>query len=137
MTRRRRKKLTKRLMDAVRHGDSAAVGAILRAGADPNHADRDGTTPLYQASVGGTAEIVRQFLTAGAAPDAESGHGDEGTPLCAAAAWGHGDVVRALLDHGADPSRREDHGTGCSPLDWAARGAHSQAVELLMAARSR
>jgi ankyrin repeat protein len=131
---RRRKKFTKRLMEAVRREDAAAVSALLRAGVDPNAADRDRTTPLYQASVDGAAELVRLLLAAGAAPDTESGGGQEGTPLCAAAAWGHSAVVHILLAHGAAPNLREDRGTGYSPLDWALRGDHPQAVDLLMAA---
>ncbi|WP_320066022.1 ankyrin repeat domain-containing protein [Micromonospora sp. RTGN7] len=131
---RRRKKLTKRLMEAVRHEDSAAVNALLLAGADPNAADHEQTTPLYQASVNGAGELVRLLLAAGAAPDTESGRGQEGTPLCAAATWGDSTVVRVLLAHGAVPNLREDRGTGYSPLDWALRGDHPQVVDLLMAA---
>ncbi|MFC0503559.1 ankyrin repeat domain-containing protein [Micromonospora costi] len=134
MNKRRRKKLTTRLMDAVLRGDAAAAGALLRLGADPDAADRDGTTPLYRASVHGAVDLVRLLLAAGAAPDTESGHGQEGTPLCAAAAWGHTDVVHVLLAHGADPNLREDRGTGYSPLDWALRGGHAQTADVLVAA---
>lgn len=134
---RQRKKLTKRLMSAVLSEDAAAVSVLLRAGADPNVADRDRTTPLYLASVQGTADLVRLLLAAGAVPDTESGRGQEGTPLCAAAAWGHNTVVHLLLAHNADPNLREDRGTGLSPLDWALRGDHSQAVDLLMAAGAK
>ncbi|MBK3647573.1 ankyrin repeat domain-containing protein [Streptomyces sp. MBT33] len=135
MNRRRRKKLTGRLFEAVLRGDSTRVEALLRAGADPERADREGTTPLYEAAVNGEAGIVRLLLAAGAPPDAESsGIGAEGTPLCAAACWGHADVVRELLAHGADPSLREDRGTGWSPLRWAENGPHPDTVELLTAA---
>ncbi len=134
VNKRQRKKLTKHLMEAVLRQDAAAASSLLRAGADPNAADRDGTTPLYQASVHGAAELVRLLLVAGAAPDTESGHGQEGTPLCAAAAWGHAAVVQALLTHDADPNLHEDQGTGYSPLDWALRGAHPQTADLLLAA---
>ncbi|MEU2614917.1 ankyrin repeat domain-containing protein [Micromonospora sp. NPDC007271] len=106
----------------------------LRRGADPNAADRDGTTPLYRASVQNRPVAVRLLLQAGADPNVESGHGEEGTPLTGAAAWGHLDVVRELLAYGADPSRREDHGSGRSPLDWAVRGGHPETAALLVAA---
>ncbi|MFI0792322.1 ankyrin repeat domain-containing protein [Micromonospora rubida] len=137
MNLRQRKKCTKRLMEAVRREDAAAVSVLLRAGADPNVPDRDRTTPLYQASVNGAAELVRVLLAAGAVPDSESGRGTEGTPLCAAAAWGHNTVVHLLLVHGADPNLREDQGTGYSPLDWALRGDHSQAAGILVAAGAK
>jgi ankyrin repeat protein len=71
-------------------GETARVKTLLQAGADPERADSEGTTPLYVASVNGEAEIVRLLLAAGASPDTESnGLGSEGTPLCAAACWGH------------------------------------------------
>ena len=120
-------------MEAVQRADRAWTVALLRAGADPNAADR-GTTPLYLACVNGSAEIARLLLEAGATPDTESGTGQEGTPLCAAAAWGSQEVVTLLLAHGADPNLREDHGTGLAPLDWATRGGHTQLIELLLAA---
>ncbi|MET8043416.1 ankyrin repeat domain-containing protein [Micromonospora sp. NPDC005215] len=134
MNKRRRKKLAKRLMEAVLREDATIASALLRLGANPNAVDREGTTPLYQASVHGAVNLVRLLLAAGAAPDTESGRGREGTPLCAAAAWGHSDVVQELLAHGADPNLREDRGTGYSPLDWALRGDHSQTADLLMTA---
>ncbi|MEH0931370.1 ankyrin repeat domain-containing protein [Micromonospora sp. CPCC 205558] len=137
MNKRQRKKLAERLVEAVLRGDAAVVSALLRVGADPNAADREGSTPLYQASVDGVVDLVRLLLAAGAAPDTESGHGQEGTPLCAAAAWGYTDVVQELLAHDADPNLREDRGTGYSPLDWAVRGNQSQTADLLLTAGAR
>lgn len=116
MNQRKRKKLSRQLFAAILAGDTARVKAALRAGADPQRGDSEGTTPLYVASVNGEAEIARLLLTAGASPDVESsGLGSDGTPLCAAACWGHTDTVRELLAHGADPNLHEDHGTGRSP----------------------
>ncbi|MBQ1019878.1 ankyrin repeat domain-containing protein [Micromonospora sp. D93] len=68
----------------------------MRVGADPNAADCEGSTPLYQASVRGAVNLMRLLLAAGAAPDIESGHGQEGTPLRAAAARGHTGGIRCL-----------------------------------------
>ncbi|SBT41404.1 Ankyrin repeat-containing protein [Micromonospora auratinigra] len=124
-------------MAALLHEDATAADALLRRGADPDTPDRDGTTPLYQASVHGAVDLVRLLLAAGGAPDTASGHGQQGTPLCAAAAWGHTDVARELLAHGADPNRREDRGTGHSPLDWALRGGHRETADLLISAGAR
>jgi hypothetical protein len=137
VNRRRRKKLSRRLVDAVLIDDLTQVRALLRAGAPVETADSEGTTPLYQAAVNGNAAIVRVLLTAGASPDTESGTGSQGTPLCGAACWGHTEAVRALLEHGADPNLREDHGTGRPPLDWAAKGPHPETAELLVAAGAR
>ncbi|MEU5211122.1 ankyrin repeat domain-containing protein [Streptomyces sp. NPDC020742] len=134
MNHRRRKKLSQHLSTAVLLGDTTRVTTLLRAGADPERADRDGTTPLYQASVNGAVGIARLFLAAGARPDTESGDGSEGTPLCGAACWGHTATARELLAHGADPDLREEHGTGRSPMDWAIDGPHPETVAVLLAA---
>ncbi|MGP8303447.1 ankyrin repeat domain-containing protein [Streptomyces inhibens] len=135
MNQRRRKTLSRHLFEATLVGDTARVKALLRAGADPERADSEGTTPLYAASVNGEAAIARLLLMAGASPDAESnGLGSEGTPLCAAACWGHTATVRELLAHGADPNLHEDHGTGRSPLDWANDGPHPETTALLITA---
>lgn len=137
MNNRERKRLSARLVAAAGLGRFAAAAAALRAGADPERADRYGTTPLYAASVHGAADVVALLLGAGAAPDTESGHGTEGTPLCAAACWGHTETVRELLAHGADPRLREDHGTGHTPLHWAEIGSHTDTAAVLRAAITR
>ncbi|QNE73424.1 ankyrin repeat domain-containing protein [Streptomyces finlayi] len=135
MNQRRQKKLSRHLFAAILRGDAARAKALLRAGADPQRGDSEGTTPLYEASVNGKAEIARLLLASGAAPDTESsGIGAEGTPLCAAACWGHLETVRELLAHGADPNLREDHGSGRSPLDWANNGPHPETAALLITA---
>ncbi|QQM38583.1 ankyrin repeat domain-containing protein [Streptomyces liliifuscus] len=135
MNQRQRKKLSRQLFAAILAGDTARVKAALRAGADPERGDSEGTTPLYVASVNGEAEIARLLLLAGASPDVESsGLGSDGTPLCAAACWGHTETVRELLAHGADPNLHEDHGTGRSPLHWATIGPHPETADLLRTA---
>ncbi|MEV0259094.1 ankyrin repeat domain-containing protein [Streptomyces sp. NPDC050732] len=137
MKRRRQKKLTRELVFAASLGATAKVRSLLRAGADPELPDADGTTPLNAASVHGAAGTVRVLLRAGARPDTESRGLTDGTPLCGAAAWGHVDTVRELLAHGADPNLREDDGTGSAPLRWARQGAsgpHPETVAALLAA---
>ncbi|MFB7630388.1 ankyrin repeat domain-containing protein [Streptomyces sp. NPDC056149] len=141
MNHRHQKKQSRRLFQAIWHGDTGAAKAALRAGAAPDRRNSEGTTPLYEASVSGRAAIAALLLAAGASPDTESaGPGAEGTPLCAAACWGHTETVRTLLAHGADPNQREDHGTGRSPLAWAndgPHGPHHETAALLTAAGAR
>jgi uncharacterized protein len=131
---RRRKRLQQQLMDAAGWGDAKRVNVLLRAGADPNLADRDGSTPLYRASVQNMADNVRVLLAAGADPNVESGTGEEGLPLCGAASWGHHATIRELLAGGADPYRREDHGRGHTAVEWASIGGHSTTLQLMLAA---
>jgi ankyrin repeat protein len=131
---RRRKKLQQRLMAAAGWADARQVGAVLRAGADPDWPDRDGSTPLYRASVQDRPDTVRVLLRAGADPNLESGTGQEGLPLCAAASWGHTAAVVELLTGGADPNLREDGGHGRTAVEWADFGGHRETLELLRAA---
>lgn len=131
MNRRRRKKLQRDLVAACGWGTPHRVAALLRAGADPGLPDRDGTTPLYRASVQGRADVIRLLTAAGADPGAESGHGAEGLPLCAAACWGHEAAVEALLAAGADPACREDAGQGHDAGHWAEAGGHHRTLALL------
>lgn len=98
------------LVEAAGWGDPREVGRLLRVGADPDLPDRDGTTPLYRASVQGRADTVRLLLAAGAGANRESGAGDEGLPLCAAVCQEHEDVAELLLRAGADPDLVETGG---------------------------
>jgi ankyrin repeat protein len=130
-----RKKVQRRLIAAVMFGDASQVTDALRSQADPNLADRDHGTPLYEASVAGRTDIVRVLLRAGANPNAEStGVGSDGLPLCAAACWGHTETVQELIAGGASPSRREDHGEGRTASEWAARGGWAATRTVLQAA---
>jgi ankyrin repeat protein len=54
------------LMLATLRGRRAAVDALLAAGADPNAADAEGTTPLQAAVTGGQPEIIAALQRAGA-----------------------------------------------------------------------
>lgn len=137
VTRRMRKRLQRRLMSAAISGDAARVAGALRSRADPNLADRDLGTPLYQAGVHGHTGVVRLLLQAGADANVESvGDGSTGLPLCAAASWGHTETVRELLAGGADPAAREDHGEGYTAAEWAARGGWTATLAVLQAADS-
>jgi hypothetical protein len=54
------------LLLAVLHGQAAAVDALLAAGADPNSAAADGTTPLQAARSAHEASIAAALRRAGA-----------------------------------------------------------------------
>jgi ankyrin repeat protein len=137
VNRRQRKRAPGRLVHAATWRGAHAVETLLRAGADPNVPDRDGTTALYRAAVSGDEAAVHILLAAGADPDLESAAETEGLPICAASSWGYVAVVRELLAHGADPNRREDRGEGMAPLDWALRYRHADTESVLRAAGAR
>ena len=84
-------------------------------------------TPLHSAAAGGSAEIVRVLLAAGADANARQNGGF--TALHAAAQNGDAAMVRDLLDHGAavDP-RTED---GRTALAIAEEQSHDEVAALL------
>lgn len=105
-----------KLYRAAREGNVSAVKKLLRAGADPDIADKRGMTPLHQAAYWGETEIVDLLLKAGAAPNVDNGHG--WTPLHSAALSGgmksRGDIIRRLKSAGAKDDIPDKH-------DWSAR----------------
>jgi len=134
------------------------VGALLRAGADPNArftGEAGHPTVLSQAAGHGQSETVILLLEAGADPYAglvgedwktvrqgtllgRSGRIDSlpdfgKISMIRAACKGHTDVVRAMLAHGVDPNRR-DHRTGATALWFAALLGHEEIVGLLLKA---
>ncbi|MEU1695802.1 ankyrin repeat domain-containing protein, partial [Streptomyces hirsutus] len=55
--------------------------ALVRAGADPDGANADGTTPLYAAAARGHVDVVRQLLAHGAGPGLREDDGEGCSPL--------------------------------------------------------
>ena len=115
------------LIDAARRGDSAAVGALLDAGADVGAVGGDGSTALLWASHRDDLETARRLLDAGAAVDAANDLG--ATALWAASQNGSGRMVRTLLAAGADPDLPLLSGE--TPVMVAARAGGADAVEQL------
>lgn len=68
-------------LDPGTPGQHAAVDLILRAGADPSAADRDGWTPLHTAGMAGHSDLVRRLLAAGASPKTDAYGKAGGSPL--------------------------------------------------------
>ena len=86
---------------AAKAGNSAIVGEMLKAGADPKAAGANGLTPLMMAATSGDPDAVRMLLERGADPNAkESDRGQ--TALAFAASFNRADAIRVLLKHGAD-----------------------------------
>jgi ankyrin repeat protein len=82
------------------------VRELLRQGADPNGASREGAeTPLFKAVRSDCRQTVRMLLDAGADPNRSEA--DRWTPLFSAKSPA---VARMLLEAGADPDAKEIFG---------------------------
>ena len=86
-------------------------------------------TPLHSAAAGGSADIVRALLVAGADPNARQNGGF--TPLHGAAQNGDAQMARDLLEHGADPRLETDD--GLTALAIAEEQGHDEVAALLRA----
>ena len=150
------------LVDAVKHGDRAAVRTMLQKKADVNAASADGTTALIWATQLNDLETARLLIGAGANVRAANRYGM--TPLQAAAINGEPELITALLKAGADANAvlpegesvlmtaartgrveavaalidggarldAQERWFGETPLIWAAAEDHGGAVELLV-----
>jgi ankyrin repeat protein len=105
-------KTEKPMLKAAKHGDCAALAALLDA--DPtllNARDSDGSTPLHCACWKGNLDAARLLLERGAEVDSLRSGGHYGTtPLHAAAHGNHRDIVRLLLEHGASAAAKDEEG---------------------------
>jgi ankyrin repeat protein len=117
----------RRLHDAVKRGDIAAISALLdedRGLANArSETDARGTYPLHVAAEFGRAEAARVLLRYGADPvvlDLEN----DAIPLSWAAFFGRPEVVAVLLEHGSAPSHRNKH--GLTPLGCAVGGTQGK-----------
>ena len=117
----------RRLHEAVKRGDAAAVTALLdedRGLANARSAtDARGTYPLHVAAEFGRAEAARVLLRSGADPAALDTENDA-IPLSWAAFFGRPEVVAVLLEHGSAPSQRNKH--GLTPLACAVGGTQGK-----------
>ena len=69
---------------------------LLKAGADKDKADNDGSTPMHRAAQYGHHHILRSLLEAGAGK--EKADNDGRTPVHWAACKGHSEILRCLLE---------------------------------------
>lgn len=98
------------LLLACFRDDSAAVAALLRAGAEPNVTSSEGDTPLRWWVAKKDYETVRQLLEAGAHKTINQFGGLEGlTPLGIAASNFDIPMIELLLRAGAKPEAVDDY----------------------------
>jgi len=108
---------------AVRANDLDSAQRLLRAGANPDAANRYGVTPLSLAAENASAPMMQVLLQAGAHPT--------GAILMTAARTGNAETVRMLIARGADANARESS-LGETALMWAAAENHPEAVRALI-----
>lgn len=116
---------------ATRLKNSAAVVALLQAGANPNQVFK-GRAALDVAAFHDARACGEALLDRGADPNIRDEIGR--TPLMTAAKFGARDMLDLLLSRGADVRLADQRGR--TALHWAATGEHSdvKVVKILLAA---
>jgi ankyrin repeat protein len=121
------------LVAAIRQKDAAAVGALLKRGADPNTPQGDGTTPLFWAAHVDDLPIADLLIRAGARAAVANDTGF--TPLHVACINRSAAMVERLLRAGADANAASVNGE--TVLMTCARTGNADAVKALLARGAR
>ena len=116
------------LCAASQKSHKSVVKWLLEEGADVDHPDSAGNTPLLHTALHGDTDVGQLLLNAGAQPNKINEEGR--TPLHVAASRGHLEVVKMLLRWGADYDL--DDNEGLSPLHLAAGSDRKHVVQLLL-----
>ena len=116
-----------RLPEAARAGDQKTVDALIRAGANVNVPEADGTVALHWAVYRDDAVMIARLLGAGA--DANLANRNGATPLTLACTNGSAAIVERLLNAGARLSAAE---SGLTPLAACAAAGATDAVRMLI-----
>ena len=115
---------------AASHGDEDAVKALLGCGADPNHRDVGGVTPLHMSIYAKSPECLRLLLNAKADVHIKDKYGETAL-IQAVRAEDETDFLELLLAHGADIECTNT--LGWTPLHLAVKYGHPKQVSLLLA----
>jgi len=117
------------LLMAIRNGDYTRVTTVLRAGADVNTADSDGTTALMHSVIESDVKMMKLLIDGGANVNAKNAL--DSTALMYAAT--NVAKTRLLLDAGADVKVAGKR--GATPLSVAVTGFGSTPVLKLLIAK--
>ncbi|HEX5229828.1 MAG TPA: ankyrin repeat domain-containing protein [Bryobacteraceae bacterium] len=118
------------LATLIEQGNHKAALARIRAGADVNEAQPDGTRPIHWAVERLDYVILDALLAKKAKVDVANEFGS--TPLGEAAKLGDARMVKALLDAGAQPDKPNQDGE--TPLMLAIKTGELPVVEMLVKA---
>jgi ankyrin repeat protein len=143
------------LLLAAKNGSGPMIGLLLKAGADTNAPNANGTTPLMLAAASGKTDALKVLLDNGATVNTRDAANGQ-TAVMFAAALGRGAAIKMLAEYGADlnatskaslvkplaargePGEGDRNKTiimgGNSALHFAAREGQLEAVRELVAA---
>ncbi|MGH9840642.1 MAG: ankyrin repeat domain-containing protein [Blastocatellia bacterium] len=116
------------LMLAAINGKVRMTRALLKAGAKPDAANKNGWTALHYAAFYDHSEVIKALLEA--RPPVEALSRDRVTPLMTAVRNGHAGTAKALLDGGANIEAESLN--GYRPLMMAAASGSRETVKLLL-----
>ena len=119
-----------RLISAAQTGNIQAINALVKAGANVNHADNDGRTALFTAALHGRVEAIALLLKAGAKVNHADNRGK--TALSWAARDGKVEAIAALVKAGAKVNHAQNDGE--TALFEAAKGGHVETIAALVKA---
>lgn len=120
------------LVVAVAARNRGWVGELLRSGADPNLASRNGDTPLIAAARIGYTEAAQWLIGRKARVDDTNRMGE--TPLIIAVQQRHMPVIKLLLEEGANPDKT-DSAAGLSARDYATRDTRNREILRMIEAK--
>ena len=109
----------------VERRDAAWLGFLLQKGANPNLADKKGTTPLMLATQLGFIEGIDWLISKKALVDQSNRSGE--TALILAVQLRNAESVRALLKAGANADKK-DNRAGYSARDYAKQDGRASAI---------
>jgi uncharacterized protein len=109
----------------IQRRDSTWLGYLLQKGANPNLADKKGTTPLMLATQLGYVEGIDTLVKKKATVDQANRSGE--TALILAVQLRNAEAVRALLKAGANPDKKDSR-AGYSARDYAKQDGRASTI---------
>lgn len=113
----------------IQRRDSSWLGYLLQKGANPNLADKKGTTPLMLATQLGYVEGIDTLVKKKATVDQTNRSGE--TALILAVQLRNSEAVRALLKAGANPDKKDSR-AGYSARDYAKQDGRASAIAAII-----